>query len=119
MMYAVGKRDSPFHQIDCVDFGLQEVDMLEHLAERTDNVRHLQVACRHLVQHGSEQDKVFATDERHFDVRVGSNSFIQMECGIEATKAATENQNARFLGSIHLRSEERRVGKECRSRWSP
>src|SRR3989454_8902893 len=22
-------------------------------------------------------------------------------------------------GSIHLRSEERRVGKECRSRWSP
>ena len=22
-------------------------------------------------------------------------------------------------GSVHLRSEERRVGKECRSRWSP
>ena len=22
-------------------------------------------------------------------------------------------------GAIHLRSEERRVGKECRSRWSP
>ena len=28
----------------------------------------------------------------------------------------------RFLGGLeesHLRSEERRVGKECRSRWSP
>src|SRR5687768_1870235 len=24
----------------------------------------------------------------------------------------------RFLGFAHLRSEERRVGKECRSRWS-
>ena len=22
-------------------------------------------------------------------------------------------------GSLHMRSEERRVGKECRSRWSP
>src|SRR5947207_11541531 len=24
-----------------------------------------------------------------------------------------------MLGSTHLRSEERRVGKECRSRWGP
>ena len=23
------------------------------------------------------------------------------------------------VGHLHLRSEERRVGKECRSRWSP
>src|SRR5256885_17219576 len=23
------------------------------------------------------------------------------------------------IGAIHIRSEERRVGKECRSRWSP
>ena len=35
------------------------------------------------------------------------------------------NQNAAFLrmiargASIDVRSEERRVGKECRSRWSP
>ena len=33
--------------------------------------------------------------------------------------------NAKFIiknidrGKIHRRSEERRVGKECRSRWSP
>ena len=26
---------------------------------------------------------------------------------------------ARQVGQIQLRSEERRVGKECRSRWSP
>ena len=24
-----------------------------------------------------------------------------------------------FMGSLRVRSEERRVGKECRSRWSP
>ena len=24
-----------------------------------------------------------------------------------------------LLGNIYVRSEERRVGKECRSRWSP
>ena len=26
---------------------------------------------------------------------------------------------SRYMGSLLLRSEERRVGKECRSRWSP
>ena len=25
----------------------------------------------------------------------------------------------RILGAVKMRSEERRVGKECRSRWSP
>ena len=33
-------------------------------------------------------------------------------------KAKTERSNAK-LDLIHARSEERRVGKECRSRWSP
>ena len=32
-------------------------------------------------------------------------------------KASTENESSAIL--IVLRSEERRVGKECRSRWSP
>ena len=27
--------------------------------------------------------------------------------------------HADFVGATQLRSEERRVGKECRSRWSP
>ena len=27
--------------------------------------------------------------------------------------------NVHFSGNVALRSEERRVGKECRSRWSP
>ena len=30
-----------------------------------------------------------------------------------------ENSEALFLTSGFVRSEERRVGKECRSRWSP
>ena len=30
-----------------------------------------------------------------------------------------ENLSIPFVGFVHRRSEERRVGKECRSRWSP
>ena len=32
--------------------------------------------------------------------------------------ALVVNQTSK-VGETHLRSEERRVGKECRSRWSP
>ena len=37
--------------------------------------------------------------------------------------AGAANETVKWLdiseGEIHIRSEERRVGKECRSRWSP
>src|SRR5256885_2866072 len=40
-----------------------------------------------------------------------------------ATKAAFTGNSAKFIlhldDPMHTRSEERRVGKECRSRWSP
>ena len=35
------------------------------------------------------------------------------------TDAQTHHEHAETPGKIHRRSEERRVGKECRSRWSP
>ena len=38
----------------------------------------------------------------------------------ESRLSALENRLARYLAASSLsRSEERRVGKECRSRWSP
>src|SRR5258708_22775812 len=37
--------------------------------------------------------------------------------GVEATRAA--DSNGRYIFDFVERSEERRVGKECRSRWSP
>ena len=33
--------------------------------------------------------------------------------------AMTEGSQIRIMPDVHARSEERRVGKECRSRWSP
>src|SRR2546427_12472980 len=38
---------------------------------------------------------------------------------MQAARAGALQEPARFLQSILTRSEERRVGKECRSRWSP
>src|SRR3990172_11174875 len=44
------------------------------------------------------------------DAGVGVERRLPAEVGVE---------DARALGDASARSEERRVGKECRSRWSP
>src|SRR2546426_11444896 len=47
-----------------------------------------------------------------------------LEIGDEAVRELEENSAGQYLLTEvllleHVRSEERRVGKECRSRWSP
>ena len=53
---------------------------------------------------------------------------ILIDCGLQQGRDEVNNEALPFHpGSIdfvlithaHIRSEERRVGKECRSRWSP
>ena len=54
-------------------------------------------------------------------------TFVQQlrELGVSAEHLTPENVNIKikppsvWFGVINVRSEERRVGKECRSRWSP
>src|SRR5256885_17105312 len=43
----------------------------------------------------------------------------QVVCPVEAGQAPPKVTRELPPGIVHLRSEERRVGKECRSRWSP
>ena len=46
-------------------------------------------------------------------------SFINLTADGSTLQITTNNQEISRLGSVIQRSEERRVGKECRSRWSP
>ena len=48
--------------------------------------------------------------------RVRYKGIICERCGVEVTRQKVRRER---MGHIDLRSEERRVGKECRSRWSP
>ena len=50
------------------------------------------------------------------------NNFLEQEVSLEKCPALVLNADYRPLSYYPLslwRSEERRVGKECRSRWSP
>src|ERR1035437_3173055 len=53
--------------------------------------------------------------ERCFQRDLGVVQAVGLKLHFRSTSAATEEVN----GAALARSEERRVGKECRSRWSP
>ena len=52
---------------------------------------------------------------------ISSKIYFKFDAGIGSFKNIFEGIDLLGLGNYHVvdRSEERRVGKECRSRWSP
>ena len=54
-----------------------------------------------------------------YDVVVLDNLSNSSEKSLDRVKAITGKDVKFYKGDILDRSEERRVGKECRSRWSP
>ena len=67
------------------------------------------------------QDLTQATFERIKETEDTMGSFITLneEKALEMAKALDEKGISEGNVLAGLRSEERRVGKECRSRWSP
>ena len=49
----------------------------------------------------------------------GPCTFRELQERCEAISPTVLNSRLKELREVGLRSEERRVGKECRSRWSP
>ena len=94
-LHAVSQRNRSLFQIDAVHVRLQKVHMLEHLPQGTDNIRELQVAGSHLVQHGCEKNKVLTADEGHLDRRIGGECLVEMQGRIQAAKTAAKNHNPR------------------------
>ena len=59
---------------------------------------------------------IFAAASIHYDtLPIGERGFLQGGAFI----ARSDDASASWYNPAGLRSEERRVGKECRSRWSP
>ena len=62
-----------------------------------------------------ERKQIYANPQE-FPFQVGDYAIVQAEKGLDL---GIVNQRGAILKKKKPRSEERRVGKECRSRWSP
>ncbi len=49
-------------QVNALHFGFDKPDVAKNAAERVHDITWIKVASRDLMQHGSEQDEIFAAD---------------------------------------------------------
>src|SRR3989475_12202346 len=85
-------------------------------------------------RHKADEAYLVGRGKRPIDAYLGIEEILDLakQCGADAIHPgygflsenpafarACEQRGVRFIGPRSERSEERRVGKECRSRWSP
>ena len=86
------------------------LNQLDILLEEGVNVNKLDKGCLIFNVNEEEGYKILLVDSNRYDTKYWTEQFL----GIDALA-----DDAFFTKKYTTRSEERRVGKECRSRWSP
>src|SRR5581483_11089630 len=97
MVDAVRNRNDLALDVDRLDVTCEEIDPLEQLADWVDDIRQVQIAGSHFVQHRREQEKVFAVDERDLHVRVACEGLLQFDGHVQTAETTAENQDARAV----------------------
>ena len=80
-------------EVNAVHVTLKELNTFKKLADRIDDVRHVQIAGRDLVKHGRKEEEIVVIDERDLDVRIPSDGPFHLKCGVQTAKATAKNDN--------------------------
>src|SRR6266516_7967214 len=78
---------------------LKKLNSLQKLTYWIDDVRHIQIAGCHLVEHGCEEKEIVMIHQSDFHIGISRNRTFDFQCGIEAAEPATKNDNACFHSS--------------------
>lgn len=87
-------------EVHCVDIAHEDRRPRKQRAQRADDMRDVEVARGHLVQHWGEQDEVLEADEGHVDRGSRSFEFLQLPGDVEAAEPAAEDHHA-SVGMCH------------------
>ena len=65
-------------EIDRLDFSRKKHHPLEKFADRVDDVRQIKITGCDFVQHGGEQKEIVAVHQGNLNIRIASQSFVQV-----------------------------------------
>src|SRR6266436_4398681 len=82
-------------QVDRLNFAFKESNVPQHLTDRVDDMGYIEVACRYFMKHRREQEEVFLTDQRDFEI--GIAAFFELESRVQTTETAAEDEDASFF----------------------
>lgn len=88
-------------QIYGFNLSRKKTDAPEELSHGIHNIRQVQIAGRHFVQHRGEQEEVVPVHQSDLTTRITGQSVVQMNGGVKPGKAAAQNDDASFLLRRH------------------
>jgi hypothetical protein len=59
-------------QVDRLNLALKEPNVPQHLTDRIDDMRDIEVTCRYFMKHRREQEEVFLTNQRDFEIGIAA-----------------------------------------------
>ena len=108
----------PFMTINMENITEEEIEKLKNFHKENINIEAINNKAMEIVSKKDIEDKVYKLIER---IDYNQQVILNATCGEAFTeKELRSKSRSRIIRTLGiLRSEERRVGKECRSRWSP
>src|SRR6516225_10755031 len=88
----VRDNDTVTGQVDGLNITLKKPDVSQHFANRIYDVREIEVARCHFMQHRREKEKILLTDQRDFEI--GIAALFELERRVETAEAATKDEDA-------------------------
>jgi hypothetical protein len=81
--------------IDLVHVAAEKIHASDHLPDRINDVRQIQIACRDLVQHRRKQKEILAIYDSDFESGVPTS--LEFQRSVKTAKSAAENEHTRFV----------------------
>ena len=84
-------------EVDLLHIGLNYVNVPKNAPQRIHNIARRKISRRHLMEHGSEEDEVLPSDQRHVYIRSSGEVPIELFGGIQPGESTASDHNPHLL----------------------
>jgi hypothetical protein len=97
MLLAMGDTHQFVGEIEIFYIAVKKLHATEKFSDGVNDVRDVEIAGGHLVEHRREQEEVFLVHQRDFGVQTSRERSFQLQRAIHPAKAAAKNDDLLLL----------------------